>query len=113
MFINNFDPVAIQLFSFEIRWYSLSYIIGIVLGWWMAKKFFISDEEIKNKFDDYITYLIIGIILGGRLGYVLIYDLNYYINNPIDIIKIWQGGMSFHGGLLGIILVSIFFAKKK
>ena len=112
MFINNFDPVAIQLFSFEIRWYSLSYIIGIVLGWWIAKKFFISDEEIKNKFDDYITYLIIGVILGGRLGYVLIYDLNYYINNPIDIIKIWQGGMSFHGGLLGIILVSIFFAKK-
>ena len=111
MFINNFDPVAIQLFSFEIRWYSLSYIIGIVLGWWMAKKFFISDEEIKNKFDDYIAYIIIGIILGGRLGYVLIYDFNYYINNPIDILKIWQGGMSFHGGLLGIIFVSIFYAK--
>ena len=111
MFINNFDPVAIELFSFEIRWYSLSYIIGIISGWFLAKKFFISNQEIKNKFDDYITYIIIGIILGGRLGYVLIYDFNYYINNPIDILKIWQGGMSFHGGLLGIIFVSILYAK--
>ncbi len=111
MFINNFDPVAIQLFSIEIRWYSLSYILGIIFGWIVAKKFFISDQKIRNKFDDYITYIILGIIIGGRLGYVIIYDLNYYINNPIDIFKIWQGGMSFHGGLVGIIFVSIFFAK--
>ena len=111
MFINNFDPVAIQLFSIEIRWYSLSYIIGIILGWVVAKKFFILDQQIKSKFDDYITYIILGIIIGGRLGYVLIYDFNYYINNPLDIFKIWQGGMSFHGGLLGIILISIIFAK--
>jgi len=111
MFINNFDPVAIQLFSIEIRWYSLSYLMGIILGWIIAKKFFILDQQIKNKFDDYITYIILGIIIGGRLGYVLIYDLNYYINNPLDIFKIWQGGMSFHGGLLGIIFVSVIFAK--
>ena len=112
MFINNFDPVAIELFSIEIRWYSISYILGIIFGWIIAKKFFISDKEIRNKFDDYITYLILGIIIGGRLGYILIYDLNYYLNNPIDIFKIWQGGMSFHGGLLGIIFISIIFAKK-
>ena len=112
MFINNFDPVAIQLFSIEIRWYSLSYILGIVIGWIVAKKFFILDQEIKYKFDDFITYIILGIIFGGRLGYVLIYDFNYYINNPLDIFKIWQGGMSFHGGLLGIIFVSVIFAKK-
>ena len=111
MFINNFDPVAIQLFSIEIRWYSLSYIIGIIFGWIIAKKFFISDQEIKNKFDDYITYIILGIIIGGRLGYVIIYDLSYFMNNPLDIIKIWQGGMSFHGGLLGIVIVTLFFAK--
>ena len=97
MFINNFDPVAIQIFSVEIRWYSLSYITGILIGWILSKKIFISDNEIKEKFDDYITYLILGIILGGRLGYVFIYDFNYYLNNPIDIFKIWQGGMSFHG----------------
>ena len=66
----------------------------------------------KNKFDDYLTYLIIGIILGGRLGYIIIYNLTFYINNPLDIFKIWQGGMSFHGGLIGVIFVSIFFAKK-
>ena len=112
MFINNFDPVAIQLFSLEIRWYSLSYILGIIFGWVLAKKFFISDQNIKNIFDDYITYCILGVIIGGRLGYVIIYDINYYINNPIDILKIWQGGMSFHGGLLGIIFVSILFSKK-
>jgi len=111
MFINNFDPVAIQLFSIEIRWYSLSYILGIIFGWVLAKRFFILDHEIKNKFDDYITYIILGIIIGGRLGYVFIYDLSYYIENPLDIFKIWQGGMSFHGGVLGIILVTILFTK--
>ena len=112
MFINNFDPVALEIFSLEIRWYSLAYIFGIILGWILAKKLFIQDIEVKNKFDDYLTYLIIGIILGGRLGYIIIYNLSFYINNPLDIFKIWQGGMSFHGGLIGVIFASIFFAKK-
>tara|TARA_Y100000768_G_scaffold228388_1_gene172420 strand:- start:376 stop:1146 length:771 start_codon:yes stop_codon:yes gene_type:complete len=112
MFINNFDPVAIEIFSFEIRWYSLAYIFGILLGWMLAKKLFIQSIEFKNKFDDYLAYLIIGIILGGRLGYILIYNLSFYINNPLDIFKIWQGGMSFHGGLIGVIFASIIFAKK-
>ena len=112
MFINNFDPVAIEIFSLEIRWYSLAYIFGILFGWILSKKLFIQNIEIKNKFDDYLTYLIIGIILGGRIGYILIYNLSFYINNPLDIFKIWQGGMSFHGGLIGVILASIIFAKK-
>ncbi len=112
MFINNFDPVALEIFSLEIRWYSLAYIFGIILGWILAKKLFIQDIEVKNKFDDYLTYLIIGIILGGRLGYIFIYNLSFYVNNPLDIFKIWQGGMSFHGGLIGVIFASIFFAKK-
>ena len=112
MFINNFDPVAIQIFSLEIRWYSLAYILGILLGWGLSKKFFILDLELKEKFDDYITYLILGIIVGGRLGYVFFYNFNYYSHNFIDIFKIWQGGMSFHGGLIGIIFVSIWFAKE-
>ena len=112
MFINNFDPVAIQFFSLEIRWYSLAYISGIIIGWFLSKKFFILNNEIKEKFDDYITLVILGIILGGRLGYVLFYNLNYYLDNLIDIFKIWQGGMSFHGGLIGVIFASIFFAKK-
>ena len=111
MFINNFDPVAFQILSFEIRWYSLAYITGILIGWILAKKIFIKNLEINKKFDDYITYLIIGIIVGGRLGYILIYNFNYYINNLLDIFKVWEGGMSFHGGLIGIIFASIIFAK--
>ena len=111
MFINNFDPVAIEIFSLEIRWYSLAYIMGILIGWYLAKKFFAS-KDIRGKFDDYITYIIIGLILGGRLGYVLFYNLEYYLNNIFDIFKIWQGGMSFHGGVIGIIMASIIFSKK-
>jgi phosphatidylglycerol:prolipoprotein diacylglycerol transferase len=86
--------------------------LGIIIGWILCKKIFIKNLDINQKFDDYITYLIIGIIIGGRLGYVLFYNFNYYINNIFDIFKIWQGGMSFHGGLLGIIIASILFAKK-
>ena len=112
MFINNFDPVAFQILSFEIRWYSLAYITGILIGWILAKKIFIKNLEINKKFDDYITYLIIGIIIGGRLGYIIIYNFNYYIHNLVDVFKIWEGGMSFHGGLIGIIFVSIIFGKK-
>jgi len=112
MFINNFDPVAIQFFSVEIRWYSVAYIAGILIGWILSKKIFISNLQIKEKFDDFITYLILGVIVGGRLGYVIFYNFNYYSHNLLDIFKIWQGGMSFHGGLIGVIVVGILFAKK-
>ena len=112
MFINNFDPIAFQIMSFEIRWYSLAYILGIVVGWILCKKIFIKNSDISEKFDDYITYLIIGIILGGRVGYILFYNFSYYLDNIFDIFKIWQGGMSFHGGLLGVIASSYIFANK-
>ena len=112
MFINNFDPVAIQFFSIEIRWYSLAYIAGILTGWIFGKKIISSNNKLREKFDDYLTFVIIGIIAGGRLGYVFIYNFNYFIENPIDILKIWEGGMSFHGGLMGVILATIWFAKK-
>ena len=112
MFINNFDPVAIEIFSLEIRWYSLAYIAGILFGWLIAKKLFLKNSEINKNFDDYITYLIIGIILGGRIGYVLFYNFEFYINNLLDILKVWEGGMSFHGGVIGIVIATILFAKK-
>ena len=112
MFINNFDPVALQIFSFEIRWYSLAYVIGILFGWIVGKRIFITNSALKETFDDFITYSILAIILGGRLGYVLLYNPKYYFYNFFDIFKIWEGGMSFHGGLIGIILASIIFAKK-
>ena len=112
MFINNFDPVAIQIFSIEIRWYSLAYIFGILIGWLYCKKILIKDKNISKLFDDLISYLIIGIILGGRLGYVIFYNLKYFSSNPIEILMIWQGGMSFHGGLLGVLASTIIYAKK-
>ena len=113
MFINNFDPVAFQIFSIEIRWYSLAYIIGILLGWLYCKKKLIKDNNVPNLFDDYITFLIIGMIIGGRLGYVLFYNFNYYLKNSFEIFAIWNGGMSFHGAVIGIIIASLFFSNKK
>ncbi len=112
MFINNFNPVAFQILSFEIRWYSLAYVTGILIGWLLCKKIFIKDSFITKKFDDYIAYLVIGMIIGGRLGYIIFYNFNYYTNNILDVFKIWEGGMSFHGGLIGVICASIIFAKK-
>ena len=112
MLINNFNPVAFQILSFEIRWYSLAYIVGIMVGWILCKKIFIKNIKINEKFDGYISYLIIGIIVGGRLGYTAFYNFDYYLNNILDIFKIWEGGMSFHGALIGIIVASLIFAKK-
>ena len=112
MFINNFSPVAIDLYYFSIKWYSLSYIFGILFGWIYIHKRILITELDKKLFSDYISYLIFGIIIGGRLGYVLIYNLNYYIKNPYEIFFICEGGMSFHGGLIGVIICSIIFAKK-
>ena len=112
MFTNNFDPVAFQVFSLEIRWYSLAYISGISLGWLYCKKKLIKDHNILDIFDDYITYLIIGIILGGRIGYALFYNLGYYLERPIEILMVWNGGMSFHGGLIGVIIASKLFSNK-
>ena len=112
MFINNFDPVAFQVFSLEIRWYSLAYIVGLVLGWIYCNKILIKDEDKKKLFDEYISYIIIGIIIGGRLGYVFIYNPSYYLENFSEIPMIWNGGMSFHGAVLGIIFATIIFCKK-
>ncbi|MBA1339803.1 MAG: phosphatidylglycerol:prolipoprotein diacylglycerol transferase [Pelagibacterales bacterium] len=111
MFINNFDPVAFQIFFLEIRWYSLAYIFGIIFGWLYCKKILIKDEKLLSLFDDLITYLIIGIILGGRIGYIIFYNLEYYLQNLSEILMIWKGGMSFHGGLIGVILATILFSK--
>ena len=112
MFTNNFDPVAFQIFSLEIRWYSLAYIVGISLGWLYCKKKLIKNQNILNIFDDYITYLILGIIFGGRIGYAVFYNLEYYLENPIEILMVWNGGMSFHGGLIGVIVASYLFSNK-
>ena len=87
--------------------------LGLFFGWIYCNKILIKDPKIKDLFSDYISYLIIGIVVGGRLGYVFFYNFNYYFNNPVEIIMIWSGGMSFHGALIGIIIVTIFFSKNK
>lgn len=120
MIVHNFNPILIDLGLFQIRWYSIAYILGIILGWIYAKR--IIKKTAKNKynfvsitksqFDDIVVYLVLGIVLGGRLGYVFFYNLEYYSQNFFEIFKLWQGGMSFHGGLLGVIISIIFFSKK-
>ena len=119
MFTHDLDPILIDFGFIAIRWYSLAYIFGIILGWWYGKKIIIKyfnsetvEINLKN-FDDLITNLIFSIIIGGRLGYVIFYNPKYYISNPLDIIKIWEGGMSFHGALIGVIIGTYFFSKKR
>ncbi len=118
MYIHNLNPVLLDFGIIEIRWYSLAYIFGILLGWWLGKKLLIfkiqSNNSIEIKiFDDLISYLILGIIIGGRIGYVIFYNLGFYLKNPFDIFKIWEGGMSFHGALIGVILTTYYFCDKK
>ena len=112
MFINNFDPIAFEIFSIQIRWYSIAYILGIILGWNYCKKKLIKDTKIFNLFDDLVVYVIIGIIVGGRLGYVFFYNFHYFLENTLEILMIWNGGMSFHGGLIGVTVATIYFSKK-
>ena len=119
MYTHNLDPIFIDFGFIIIRWYSLAYIFGIVIGWWYGKKLInhiLKDINLKfniKEFDDLITYLIISIIIGGRLGYIIFYNLGYYLSNPFDVLKVWEGGMSFHGALLGIIIGTYFFSKKQ
>jgi phosphatidylglycerol---prolipoprotein diacylglyceryl transferase len=119
MYIHNLDPVLLDFGLIVIRWYSLAYVFGIVIGWWFGKKIIIhilKNNNFKFKlddFDDLISYLIISIIVGGRIGYVFFYNFNYYILNPLEIIKVWEGGMSFHGALIGIVIGTYLFSKKK
>ena len=112
MFINNLNPVALEIFSLKIHWYSLAYIFGIMFGWIYCKKKLIDDKKILDLFDGLINYLIIGIIVGGRVGYILIYNLDYYLANISEILMIWKGGMSFHGGLVGIVVSTFIYSKK-
>ena len=111
----NIDPTILQLGDTPLRitWYSLSYVAGILLGWVYIKylnKLGPVKPPIDSKIlDDLITSLILGIVIGGRLGYVLFYDLDYNLANPSNIFKTWEGGMSFHGGLLGVIIASYIY----
>ena len=119
MYTHNLDPIFVDFGLFAIRWYSLAYVLGILIGWWFGKKIIrhiSKNNSLKfnlNDFDDLISYLIISILIGGRAGYIIFYNFEYYISNPLEIVKIWEGGMSFHGALLGIIIGTYLFSKKR
>lgn len=116
MYIHNLDPIIINFGFLEIRWYSLAYIFGIFLGFYYAKylikKFWYKENINVQVLDNFLIYLILGIILGGRLGYILFYNFYYYYQNPLEILFLWRGGMSFHGGTIGVLVASMIFAKK-
>lgn len=117
----NIDPVIVQLGPLAIHWYGLGYVVGILFGWWYAKRLLTTPKlwrDGKAPFapeiiDDLLVYAALGIVLGGRIGYILFYDFQRYLANPLDIVAIWQGGMSFHGGFLGCTLAMVFLARSR
>lgn len=117
----NIDPVLIRIGPLAIHWYGIGYVVGILFGWWYAKRL-VSNPKLwahqtppmkPEDLDDFVLWAAIGIVLGGRIGYVLFYDLARYLQNPLDIFAVWEGGMSFHGGMLGTILAMLLFARSR
>jgi phosphatidylglycerol:prolipoprotein diacylglycerol transferase len=112
------DPVLIEIGPLAIRWYALAYIAGIFLGWWYGKRLVANARlwgpaggpMVPRDIDDFVVYATLGIIVGGRVGYVLFYDFPRFVANPLEIFALWNGGMSFHGGFLGTVLAMVLFA---
>jgi len=115
------DPVLVRIGPFAIHWYALAYIAGIFLGWWYAKRLAANRTLwgaggaplAPADIDDFVVWAALGIVLGGRIGYILFYDLPHYIAQPGDILAVWHGGMSFHGGMLGTALAMVIFAWRR
>lgn len=120
----NIDPVLFSIdiggFTLALRWYALAYIAGLVLGWWLIARTLKAHDlwpggsppMVKTRLDDLLTWIIIGIILGGRLGFVMFYQPAYYLSNPLEIPMVWRGGMSFHGGFLGVVVAVWAFSRR-
>ena len=109
-----FDPVLISIGPLAIRWYALSYIVGFMLFLWLGRRRIAQGNTLftREMLDDFLTWGILGVIIGGRLGYVLFYKFSTYIDHPLDIFKVWEGGMSFHGGFLGVVVAMWLFGRK-
>lgn len=110
----NIDPVALSLGPLDVRWYALAYLGGILIGWWyalrLAGRFEMGKSAVtRQQIDDFIPWAIIGVIVGGRVGYGLFYQFDYFVSNPLHILMIWNGGMAFHGGALGVIAAMVLF----
>jgi len=108
------DPVAVRLGPLAIRWYALAYIVGLTSGWrylrWLAERSKAAMTALQ--IDDFLVWATLGVVLGGRLGYVLFYKPGYYLSEPLQILALWHGGMSFHGGALGVIVALILFCRR-
>ena len=111
----NIDPVILSFGQISIRWYGLSYVLGFIIGFYLIKKInnYLKKPLNSKTIDDFLIWTALGVIFGGRIGYVLFYQTSSLINNPIEILYIWRGGMSFHGGLIGTFVSSLIFAYKK
>ena len=109
------SPVLVHLGPFPLRWYSIAYLAGIFVGYWYLLRLIKQPGSplARRHADDLVFYAALGIILGGRIGYILFYNLGHYIQHPVDIVKLWDGGMSFHGGVIGTSLGSLYFAMKE
>ena len=114
--VNPISPVAFSVFGVDIRWYALASIAGFIAGYYLFRYLMRRpDSQIslnKKQLDDLLTAVIFGVILGGRIGYVLFYNLPFFLANPLEILMVWHGGMSFHGGLIGVIVATFFYAHK-
>ncbi|MFC7333392.1 prolipoprotein diacylglyceryl transferase [Rhodocista pekingensis] len=105
------DPVAVELGPIVIRWYALAYLAGFLFGWWYCTRLSraIPGRPTPDDLSEFLTWAIVGVLLGGRLGFVLFYNLDYYMQHPVQVLAIWSGGMSFHGGLAGIVLAILLY----
>src|SRR5580700_148076 len=115
-----FNPILIAIGPFAVRWYALAYIVGIIAGWFYARAIIVSQRLWGGPapfavldFDDFVIWITLGIILGGRTGYVLFYNLPFFAAHPIEIVQLWNGGMSFHGGVIGCIVAIVLFAWRR
>ncbi|TWT03183.1 prolipoprotein diacylglyceryl transferase [Reyranella sp. CPCC 100927] len=108
------DPVLYEIGPFAIRWYALAYVAGLVFAWWLARRVVAQPPVVMKpeQIDDFLFYAALGVILGGRLGYILFYKPGFYLANPDQLLAIWKGGMSFHGGLLGVSLAVVWYARR-
>jgi phosphatidylglycerol:prolipoprotein diacylglycerol transferase len=109
------DPVAIHIGSLQIRWYGIMYLLGFLATWWLGRKRLQQSKQRQltaNGFDDFLFYGILGVIFGGRMGYILFYQTSTLLRDPLHLLRIWEGGMSFHGGLIGVIIATIIFVRR-
>jgi phosphatidylglycerol---prolipoprotein diacylglyceryl transferase len=115
MLFPQIDPIAFSIFGLPIRWYALAYLVGLLVGWrWCMRlvKHRLHTPLAKD-YDDFLSWAVIGVVAGGRFGYVLIYNFAHYLQHPMEILLTWHGGMSFHGGMLGVIAAAALFARRR